>query len=145
MLFTRSHSHAGAGLLLAFAALVLVGTSARAQDGEGEGACCIQGNCYQGTESRCLAHGGDYFCGTGGPFGQYFCGTLLGGAGSCVTHDVCVTLPPRDGAGNCPPGRVCTVSTCCGLPVCLEPCPNPDGLGGAPPIQDGDEPTALGP
>ncbi len=60
---------------------------------------------------------------------QPVCMTTAEGGGLCVEGQTpCAGLPPcPNGTGDCPPGWICGVETCCGGPVCIPPaafCPS---------------------
>ncbi|HUN80789.1 MAG TPA: hypothetical protein VMV81_04690, partial [Phycisphaerae bacterium] len=108
------------------------------------GACCLGvNNCIQTTAENCAAQKGafnaDIDCSSGicnapecaAATCQTFvpcvadtscvCASIEGAGSSGVCLDgstLCNTLIPCDN-GNCPPGSVCAINTCCGTPVCI--------------------------
>jgi hypothetical protein len=63
------------------------------------------------------------------------CVTIAEGGGVCVegTTPCAGLIPCPGGTGDCPPGSLCAIETCCGDPVCVpESVFCPEGGGAAP-------------
>jgi hypothetical protein len=76
-------------------------------------------NCNSGALSACGGPGSGCGCAT------MFTGSKLSPTKSyCVDFNVCCDslVSCYDGQSDCPPGYVCSATTCCGYPVCLPPC-----------------------
>ncbi len=51
------------------------------------------------------------------------CITRTDGSGTCVADIGCAAAVPCPGGdGDCPPGFVCAIDTCCGTPICMLAC-----------------------
>ena len=94
------------------------------------GQICIANECEDDPTPACAGQTCATFTGCNGrPVPECGCTSVAEGGGFCTTNQGCGGLPDcPGGSGDCPPGQLCLVNTCCGRPVCVDStrlCPPP--------------------
>jgi len=86
------------------------------------GQICVNNQCEDDPTPACAGQTCATFTGCNGrPVPECGCTSVAEGGGFCTTNQSCAGLPDcPGGSGDCSPGQLCLVNTCCGRPVCVD-------------------------